>query len=144
MAKLRRGELKQIVKECLVEILSEGLESSQPRGNAAAAQALSETRVLSSAPPVREKRREQRRVPSERFDRAVSRNVASLTDDPMMAALFEDTARGTYQEQLDAGSGPGQVSMAETAAPGADLSDVFGEQAAQNWAALAFDAPAKK
>ncbi len=138
MAKLRRGELKQIVKECLVEILSEGLESSQSN--------LTETRMLTSAPPVREKRRPNKReqVPVERFDRAVSRSVSNLTDDPMMAALFEDTARGTFQDQLANDTGAGKVSMAETAAPGADLSDVFGDKAAQNWASLAFDVPAKK
>tara|TARA_A100001037_G_C15104747_1_gene615813 strand:+ start:1421 stop:1837 length:417 start_codon:yes stop_codon:yes gene_type:complete len=135
MPKLRRGDLKQIVKECLVEILAEGLENTQS--------SLVESRVITSEPPVRQ-RRKPARPTHEKFERAVSRNVSALTDDPMMAALFEDTARGTYQDQLANDGAPGKVSMQETAAPGADLAEVFGEQAAQNWASLAFDAPSKK
>ena len=135
MAKLKRGELKQIVKECLVEILAEGLENSQS--------SLVESREV-RAPARPRSQRSKGLVENPGFDRAVSRNVSSLTDDPMMAALFEDTARGTYQDQLSNESAPGQVSMSETAAPGADLSEVFGDKAAQNWAALAFDSPAKK
>ncbi len=91
MAKLRRGELKQIVKECLVEILAEGLESSQS--------SLVESReVRAPARPRRQSAKDLVENPG--FERAVARNVSSLTDDPMMAALFEDTARGTYQDQL--------------------------------------------
>jgi len=138
MAKLRRGDLKQIVKECLVEILAEGLSGDQTQ--------LSESRVISSAPPPRERKRAPQPKPpqSDRFNKAISRNVSSLTDDPMMASLFEDTARGTLQEQLENGNKPGTASMTETAVPGADLSDVFGEHAAQNWANLAFEGTSKK
>ena len=136
MAKLKRGDLKQIVKECLVEILSEGLVNTQT--------SLVESRVAQAEPPRRTRKRSAPTQPDDRFDRAVSRNVSSLTDDPMMAALFEDTARGTYQEQLANDGKPGAVSMTETAAPGVELSDLFGEKASQNWASLAFDDPAKK
>ena len=137
MAKLRRGDLKQIVKECLVEILAEGLAGDNDN--------LSESRIISSALPQERKKSSKPRPPApDRFNRAVSRNVSSLTSDPLMASLFEDTARGTLQEQLENDGKPGAVSMSETAAPGADLSDVFGDRAAQNWASLAFDGPSKK
>tara|TARA_B100000941_G_scaffold248321_1_gene193740 strand:+ start:219 stop:641 length:423 start_codon:yes stop_codon:yes gene_type:complete len=137
MAKLTKSALKSIVKECLVEILSEGLARDSSL--------VSETRALpvnESRATRRPKARKAPKVKNENFDRAVSRNVSSLTSDPMMAALFEDTARGTYQDQLEGDSRPGAVSQQETAAPGADLSDVFGDQAAANWASLAFgDSP---
>ena len=133
MAKLTKSALKSIVKECLVEILSEGLARDSSL--------VSETRALpvnESRATRRPKARKAPKVKNENFDRAVSRNVSSLTTDPMMAALFEDTARGTYQDQLEGEGRPGAVSQQETAAPGADLSDVFGDQAAANWASLAF------
>ena len=137
MAKLKRGELKKIVKECLVEILSEGLQSSQ--------ESLVESRITKAASPQRSRKRAPSRTQeNSRFEESITRNVSSLTDDPMMAALFEDTARGTYQEQIANEGKPGAVSMTETAAPGVELSDIFGERASQNWAALAFDDPAKK
>tara|TARA_B100000676_G_C18056305_1_gene834649 strand:- start:696 stop:1109 length:414 start_codon:yes stop_codon:yes gene_type:complete len=137
MAKLKRGDLKQIVKECLVEILSEGLENTQT--------SLVESRVVAEEAPRRpRKKAPPNRKRNDRFDEAIARNVSSLTDDPMMAALFEDTARGTYQDQMANDGKPGAVSMTETAAPGVELSDIFGERASQNWASLAFDGPAKK
>ena len=136
MAKLKREDLKQIVKECLVELLSEGLQGTQNE--------LRESRVLASAPSPRKLKRRPKKAENQNFESAVSRNVSSLTDDPMMAALFEDTARGTYQDQLSSESAPGKASMMESVAPGADLGDVFGEQAAQNWAALAFNEGSKK
>jgi len=136
MAKLRREDLKQIVKECLVEILSEGLQDTQNE--------IRESRVLAAAPSPRKLNRSPKKKSNQNFESAVNRNVSSLTDDPLMAALFEDTARGTYQDQLSNDSAPGKASMMESAAPGADLGDVFGEQAAQNWAALAFNEDSKK
>ena len=139
MAKLKRGDLKKLVKECLVEILTEGLEGSHNE--------LNESRVLAATTQKPSRKPPRRSAPTRanpNFDAAVNRNVTALTDDPLMASLFEDTARGTYQDQLSNESVPGKASMMESAAPGADLSDVFGEQAAQNWAALAFDGPAKK
>ena len=137
MAKLKKSQLKGIVKECLVEILAEGLENS-------AGSQLREAKVLSSPTARPRKSRARGTSDNPNFNKAVSKNVSALTDDPMMASLFEDTARGTYQDQLTNESAPGQVSMAETAAPGADLSQVFGDEAAQNWATLAFDSPSKK
>jgi len=137
MAKLKRDDLKQIVKECLVEILAEGLENSS-------SSQLSESRVLSSPTPRPRKSRPKGSDDNPNFNKAVTKNVSALTDDPMMASLFEDTARGTYQDQLSNESAPGQASMTETAAPGADLTQVFGDDAAQNWAALAFNSPSKK
>jgi hypothetical protein len=138
MAKLRRADLKQIVKECLVEILAEGLANSRSTST------LHETRTLTSSPPRERKTQVEDRIENPDFNQAVSRSVSSLTSDPMMAALFEDTARGTYQDQMTNDSDPGKTSMAETAAPGADLSEVFGADAAQNWASLAFDSAAKR
>ena len=142
MAKLKRGELKQIVKECLVEILSEGLQNSDSAGT------INESRSLvtsvQAAPTRRQKTSNQSKRANPKFDAAVNRNVSSLTDDPLMASIFEDTARGTYQDQMSNETAPGKTSLQETAAPGHDLEDVFGSSAAQNWASLAFGEDNKK
>ena len=79
MAKLKRGELKQIVKECLVEILAEGLENSQS--------SLVESRAV-RAPARSRSVKPKRTRENPNFDNAVTRNVSALTDDPMMACLL--------------------------------------------------------
>ena len=139
MAKLKRGELKQIVKECLVEILSEGLQGSHNEIN--------ESRSLVTAAIHEEKlidRKQQTKKKNPSFNKAVTRNVSSLTDDPLMASIFEDTARGTFQDQMSNETTPGKSSLQETAAPGYELEEVFGAKASQNWAALAFNEGSEK
>ncbi len=153
MAKLTKSQLKGIVKECLVEILTEGLASG--------------THLLESRSGPAPKRRAQSRnkaparsgghaldkvmytprqeVPMEparqqRFDNAINETVSTLTNDPVMSQIFADTARTTLQEMSHAESGkPGAPSMMETAAPGVNIDevDIFSESS-QNWAALAF------
>lgn len=139
MAKLRRGDLKQIVKECLVEILTEGLQGSKNEIN--------ESRRLVTAVMPEEKRTAKRQPAKKKnhdFNKAVTRNVSSLTDDPLMASIFEDTARGTFQDQMTDDTALGKASLQETAAPGQDLEEVFGSSASQNWAALAFSEASEK
>ena len=130
MAKISREKFKGIVKECLMEILSEGLSSD----------------TLVEA-PVNRKRVKRKSSPPRRpaldhitFGKKVDETVNNLTDDPLMASIFADTATGTLQEQLDAESyGPSvsQGDFAARTADAADPTDMFGE-AAGNWAALAF------
>ena len=139
MAKVKRSVLKEIVKECLLEILFEGIDSEPGYDEE----------------PIREVRRPQRRAPrpsskrdlaaavdrqtskAQARDNYVEAAVNTLTDDPMMAAIFADTAKTTLQEQR---KGEGRRMPADNAAAVVesveDMSDIF--EGANNWASIAF------
>ena len=134
MAKLTKNQLKSIVKECLVEILSEGLASN------------ADIMVEAREKPRTTRKKQVRRKESVRsasldettFNRAAEQRAASITDDPIMQSILADTAKTTLQEQVHADKGAG-ANMQETVAPGKNIEDlpIFAE-GAQNWAALAF------
>ena len=151
MAKLKKSQLKEIVKECLVEILTEGLA-----GNASThllepmqeASSRSTRKINRKRMPTRASSPALEKVsyaphhapePHDRFDNAVTETVGSLTSDPMMAAIFADTARTTLQEQSGHDGSPGAVSQVESVAPGQNIADldIFADSA-KNWATLAF------
>ena len=131
MAKLTKNQLKSIVKECLVEILSEGLATSSDIVLKTRSQT-SKKRTLKDSGPKRNIRN------SENFNKAAERKAASLTSDPIMQSILADTARTTLQEQAQADKRAG-VNVSETAQPGKNIEDIpiFAE-GSQNWAALAF------
>ena len=133
MAKLTKNQLKSIVKECLVEILSEGLATSADMIVEAKKE---KTLRKASRPSGRPKRNAA--LDEVKFNNAAEQRAASITDDPIMRSILADTAKTTLQEQAQADRGQG-VSMQETAAPGKNIEDIpiFAE-GAQNWAALAF------
>jgi len=139
MAKVKRSVLKEIVKECLLEILFEGIDSEPGYDEE----------------PIREARQPQRRAPRPSSKRdlaaAVDRQtrkpqvkdnyvesaVNELTSDPIMAAIFTDTAKTTLEEQR---KGEGRRMPADNAAAAVqsaeDMSDIF--EGANNWASIAF------
>jgi hypothetical protein len=136
MAKVTKTQLKSLVKECLVEILSEGLSTETS--------ALTESRELRSPKPKkRVKPKSSPALDKISFGQTVSNTVSALTDDPVLADIFGDTARTTLQEQLSAEQGaPGAgVSSLSNSDPGINT-EVFGG-ASDRWADLAF-ASAKK
>lgn len=103
--------------------------------------------LLHGEPGVPQKKAKKRQVVKEaveptndEFESAVSRTVSSLTNDSIMSSILADTAKTTYQEQLQAEKAPRSagVTMNESTA---DLGDAFGESA-NRWASLAF--PEKK
>ncbi|MBK23583.1 MAG: hypothetical protein CME70_06210 [Halobacteriovorax sp.] len=127
MAKLSRSQLKSIVKECLVEILEEGLT-----GQSQSTSALKESRDLRARPTTRTQSR-----PTKQFESAVNRTVNALTSDSTMASIFADTAATTLQEQ-QVHEPRSNVKSDIIDTPSVEsVDDTFGE-AAQNWAALAF------
>lgn len=134
MAKLTKTQLKSIVKECLVEILAEGLSSS--------ADMMVESRQKRPTRKAVEPSAEPRRNPAldqVAFNRAAEEKAASITNDPIMQSILADTARTTLQEQAHADRGPGAVNMQESVAPGKNIEDIpIFSEGAQNWAALAF------
>tara|TARA_Y100000310_G_scaffold326290_1_gene391012 strand:- start:40 stop:471 length:432 start_codon:yes stop_codon:yes gene_type:complete len=133
MAKVTRGDLKGIVKECLIEILAEGLLAD---GTTQMLEAPSKPKRKKPAP-------KKSRIPRVQHNQVIQEAVSELTDDPLMADIFSDTARGTLQEQMEAESGgmgavPGDAASRQASA--SDPDDLFGE-AAEKWAALAFAGP---
>ena len=141
MAKVSRSVLKEIVKECLLEILFEGIDSEPGY----------------EEEPIREARRPKRRAPrpsqgrdlaaavSERTQKPrkeilhtdfVDHAVGELTQDPMMASIFADTAQTTLQEQKESRRPPSDRAAAVVDNVD-DMADIFA--GASNWAAIAFN-----
>ena len=119
--KVSRNQLKGIVKECLMEILAEGLLHDEPRPTQG-------RKVKKQAPMVESKK--------DQFSSAVKSTVSSLTNDSIMSGILEDTARTTLQEQMSAEKSP-RSAMASAAKVEDDLGGLFGESA-DRWANLAF------
>lgn len=84
--------------------------------------------------------REAAEPKKDNFDLAVRRTVSSLTNDSVMSSILADTAKTTFQDQLQAEKSPRSAgaTMNESIA---DLGDAFGDSA-NRWASLAF--PEKK
>lgn len=134
MAKVKRSVLKEIVKECLLEILFEGIDSEPGYDEE----------------PIREARQPRRRAPrpSPKQDLSaavkkqrvikedyVNNAVSELTQDPMMAAIYADTAQTTLQEQTEKRRMPADNAAAIVENVD-DMSTIF--EGAGNWAAIAF------
>ena len=138
--KITRNKLKSLVKECLVEILSEGIGDSPGT--------LVESKSLKNTTPAPRGRTRKRKsaVDNIKFDRRVNEAVSSMTQDPTMAAIFADTAKTTLQDQNSSESRtpiiqPGSDAAARAAAVH-NPEDLF--EGATNWATLAFDDSPKK
>ena len=141
MAKVKRSVLKEIVKECLLEILFEGIDSEpgyaeeEPIREARRPRASrpSSKRKVASTRQERPKRtQQQERKLHEDF---VSNAVGELTQDPMMASIFADTAQTTLQEQRE-GRRPPSDAAAAVVDNTDNLETIF--EGAGNWAAIAF------
>ena len=144
MAKMSRGDLKSLVKECLFEILLEStgekgvmMESSRKRPASRKGQVPRRPALDMISTNTKKSTKKVAPPPQKDID------VSELTSDPVMAAIFKDTAATTLVEQAHAERRPGHANSgnmdraAMTVAQN-DPSDLFGS-ASKNWAALAFD-----
>jgi hypothetical protein len=129
--KIQKSILKNLIKECLVEILVEGLDSS-------------------SSSPLKEsltrKPMTQQRVRSQQINQTQVQQkslAAGITNDPILQEMLEHTATTTYGEQVSAEM-PSLDALRLAEHSVADVSNVSVEQTPQNalWNALAF-APSK-
>ncbi len=129
--KMTRSKLKGIVKECLVEILSEGI------GDSEGVTTLRESSENSRRQKELALANEQARLENHRknLDKKISQTVTNLTSNSVMQDILADTARTTLQEQMQHDGGPGGASSSD---PGISLSNIFSESS-NNWAQLAFD-----
>ena len=130
--KMSRSKLKELIKECIVEVLAEGIGA--PSLNE------SSKRNRARKPKVRQPAR-SRAMDSIKFDKRVNETAAAITSDPVMQSIFSDTAKTTLQDQMQhAQNSPSIPAGADAAARAAALSspeDLF--EGSSNWAALAFD-----
>ena len=127
--KLSRSDLKSIVKECLVEILTEGVGNS----------------ILESAPRKNTRVVEQRQ---RKFDPALDTPVATQrtkinTGNPIYDSILSDTAKTTLPTMLAAESSktPQPTGAVERLVESSTPEELFGESASSKWAQLAFSAP---
>ena len=134
MSKLTKNDLKGIVKECLIEILAEGLISSDKK--------LSESTVTKKQRFSSKINKEKTTDSLFKMERPKKNIKTNLTDDPILNEILADTAMSTLQEQLSAESRKGNMSAAQgdqaakiVAANNPEA--IFGDSAAK-WSKLAF------
>ena len=128
--KVSRNQLKSVVKECLMEILAEGLLHGESTSTNQSKKSSKKRQPLKESPEPQ----------NTDFDDVVSSTVSSITNDSVMSSILADTAKTTYQEQLMAEKSPRASGMPVNEST-TDLGGAFGESAAR-WASLAF--PEKK
>ena len=154
MVKITKNMLKSVVKECLVEILTEGFGTNVEQ--------LIE-RKQASRPQLKKKdslfdrmdRSFAQNKPAGGFNRAVAAATQVATSDPILQGILADTAKTTLQEQLrheprtPTSQGiPGYDLLNENvlsagADPGIDISSIFGD-VANNWSEVLERSGAKK
>jgi len=150
MAKVKRSVLKEIVKECLLEILFEGIDSEsgfyeeeepirearQPRRTSRPSNKPQRKKSLHDMVEERQGKTSKKKVPLR--EEKVQAAVSELTSDPMMASIFADTAQTTLQEQREGRNSYIPADKAAAVVQNADdLENIF--EGAQNWAAIAFN-----
>lgn len=134
--KLTRNELKGIVKECLIEIFSDSFNLSESN----------------TQRPEKRQENTNRGINERKFvqQRQQFRGVIK-TGDPILDSVMADTARTTLPTMLEAeAKRPGSAGalppggMAERVVAASEPENLFGEEAAAKWAALAFNDFSKK
>ena len=131
MAKLTKKALKGLVKECLIEILSEGISPDT----------LNESKMTRKKKNSPEREFLTRKSVTDKISFAKTAKIVSenLTEDPIMQSIFADTAQTTLQQQTAASKMPSPLAGADRAAQivsQTNPEDLF--EGNSNWASLAF------
>jgi hypothetical protein len=143
--KIMRSEIKKIVKECLIEILNEGLAGTlQPTQQLKATGLANTQTVFSEKSRMSAQQAPRQQSPSLR--EAVRREAGG---NKMMESILADTASSTLPKMLQNErpnmSPPANGGVAEQVVASASPEDLFGEDVASKWADLAFmSSPTKK
>lgn len=143
--KITKSDLKHIVKECLVELLQEGL------GGFSAATSIPAYDLQQKRSPFVENadRKKFNPGPSAALKNAIKTESGG---NKIMESIFEDTAKNTLPGMLRNDTGPGRPNVsqpvnrgvAEQIVASVDPSQLFGEEVSSKWADLAFAAPPKR
>jgi hypothetical protein len=148
---LTRNDLKEIIKECILEVMLDGLRGGEPER---APQMSESTRRLPSAPNGKKHldsitfsagaskvadQAQGRRAPPPVSQELVSSFPKEQRN--VMQQIFEDTARNTLPAQLTAERNPAAAMSQAQGVPDVDPMSMF--DGASNWADLAFAASKK-
>lgn len=132
--KIPRSELKSIVKECLLEILSEGIGQKQQQ-------------PVSRQPSIMETL-QRRQAPPKQPSRALAEAIrAEAGGNKVMESIFADTAQNTLPKMLggERAAPSAALGLAEKITDAATPDQIFGEEVSSKWASLAFsDSPRTK
>jgi hypothetical protein len=140
MAKISKTALKGLIKECLVEILQEGLATQLMTSNPPVKKRKRKLSSINSASHVIDEHADPRRrrnynpsldTPITSLSDRVSPTIARVSSDPSIQALLEDTAATTLKTQHGAENQRGP--QAQTDVPLESLGANV-----RNWAAMAF------
>lgn len=122
--KLLKSELKNVIRECLLEILQEGIGPIQSKN-------------VSIPQEYRKPKTEQKSVSKDLAIREAIKREAG--GNKMMEDIFSDTAANTLPTMLKGEkASPAPTGTVERIVEAAEPVDLFGEEAASKWAALAF------
>jgi 16S rRNA U516 pseudouridylate synthase RsuA-like enzyme len=111
---MKRSELKQLVKECLVELLQDGIGSVSAKNETDIRETVAGTR--------------KHIAPRQKQQQANKPN-------DLMSRIFEDTARTTLKTLIDNDKPGGLGTEHVTATP----EQIFGKNVVDSWESLAFD-----
>ena len=143
MSKVNRSALKGLIKECLVEILIEGIspdtlqESVQPKRK--------RKKQDFQDPALASPRTIDARAASSSVSNLTGQNFKHMTSDDVMASIFADTAKTTLQEQAMGEKRrmpTGRLDSAARKVSENNLEDLF--EGADKWASLAFSSKDRK
>jgi hypothetical protein len=139
--KLSRKQLKELVKECLIEILSEGIGVNSISEIRKTPTTSARTSTVSSKPNISEQQLQRSTSPNLHELPSIIKNA---TKDPIMASILADTAKTTLVEQAQSERhGPsfnGQGADAATMAMASvEPAEIFDEATMDMWARAAFE-----
>lgn len=144
--KISKSELKSIVKECLVEILREGLgQTAQINQNipAQVSQPIFTENLRRNS--VTQSNASQRQTMTSAFKDTIKREAGG---NKVMESILADTAASTLPKMMQhEGKSPIRApgGLYEQVVSDASPEDLFGDEAASKWANLAFmNSPTKK
>lgn len=135
-----RQQLKSIVKECLVEILAEGIGSTKKSIQEVSSRT---NNVVSKKPSSVQTRRGEHVKYSQTMAETIKREAGGNS---IMAEILADTAATTLPSMLkeSAIQHPQPVGSVERAVADSTPEELFGDDAASKWAQLAFTETQKK
>lgn len=145
---ITKNQLKSIVKECLIEILAEGMgpNVSSSINESAKTASLSSSRRIQQTPTISSVKQQ--------IASKTQYNVSGIKEaiqkesggNSLMADILADTAAKTLPTMLenDRRTAPAPTGVIERAVANHSPEQLFGEEAASKWAALAFAEPINK
>ena len=143
--KMSKNEFKEMIKECLIEILAEGMGSTERLRESFTRRDIPNNRRPADTVSFGPKKSVNNAVIDKKKISEVIKNESN--GDPVLASILADTAATTLpnmimnetrnQPHVPAGS-------IESVVAAHDPKELFGDEAASKWASLAFqDAPRK-